>query len=106
MLQNRPGFVLFYPLGHHIHYVVHDRSTKFQIKVGLHTLFRHGFGNALRVTTLELSGQQIPKPPLQQRRDSSHEEEPNPPTGRPETTSGSLTDGALEQIGKINLEAK
>ena len=36
--------------------VMHDSSSELQVEVTLYSLFGDGFGHALRVSTLELSG--------------------------------------------------
>lgn len=54
------------------------------------TLLGDGLGNALGLATLKLSCQQIAKPTLQQRHNSSEEEEPNPPHGSPEPYTWTL----------------
>ena len=41
------------------------RSPQLQVVVTLHPLFGDGLGHTLGVPTLELSGQQVPQPPLQ-----------------------------------------
>lgn len=50
--------------------------------------------------TFKLPGQQISKPPLQQRSDSSHEEEPHSPARGPEATTWTLANRTL--INKNN----
>lgn len=51
--------------------------------------------------TLKLPGQQIPQPPLQQRSDAPHEEQPNSPTSSPESTAGAFAHWTLnKQIQK------
>lgn len=38
MLQDGPGLVLLDTLGHHIHYVVHNRRSQLQVEVRLDSL--------------------------------------------------------------------
>ena len=76
---------------------MHDGGSELEIEVTLDSLFGDGFGDALRVTTLELTRQQIAQPSLQQRRDAAHEEQPHAPTGRPKTAAGAFADGTLEE---------
>ena len=70
---------------------MHDRSSQLQIKVGFHTLLRDRRGCTLRVSTLELSSQQISEPSFKQWDHSSHEEQPYSPSRCPETDSWSFS---------------
>ena len=69
----------------------------------------------LGVTTFELPSEQVTEPSLEERNDTSEEEEPNSPTRSPETDTRTFTDGSsvessvdLQQsrISKIVFETK
>ena len=90
MLQNGLGLVLLNTLGHHVEYVVHDGSAQLQIVMRLDALLGDRFGDAFRVTSLELTREQIAKPTLEQWRDATQEEQPDAPAGRPKSTAGSF----------------
>jgi hypothetical protein len=97
VLQDGPGLVLLDSFRHHVEDVVHDGGAKFQIEVGLHSLLRHRLGHALRVAALELPGEKVPEPPLEQRRHAAQEKEPNSPARRPKAAAGALADGSLRK---------
>lgn len=59
----------------------------------LNSLLGDVLSMALGVPPLELSRQQVAKPPLEQRHDASQEEEPDPPGGGPEAHTGPLPNG-------------
>ena len=90
MLQNRPRLVLLDALRHHVNDIVHHGGAQLQIKVGLDALLGDGLGDALAVAALKLSAEQVAQPALQQRRHAAHEEEPDPPAGRPEAAARPL----------------
>lgn len=92
MLQDCLGLVGLDTLGHHVQNIMHDGSTQLEIVVGLDTLLGHCLGNALGVTTLEMSCQQVSEPALQQWYDTAQEEQPHSPARSPESTSWSLSD--------------
>ena len=92
MLQNGLRLVLLDRLRHHVQNIVHNGSAQFEIIVRFDTLLRNGLRDALAVATFELTGQQVTKPMLEQRYDTTHEEYPNTPSWRPETTTGTLAD--------------
>ena len=91
MLQDGTGLVLFDTFGHHIENIVHDGRSELQIKVGLDTLLRHSFGDALRVATFELTGQQVAQPAFKQRGDAAQEKEPHAPSWSPNAASRTLS---------------
>lgn len=62
MLQDRLRLVLLNRLGHHVQDVVHNCRAELEIKVRFNALLRDRLGDSLRVTALELTGEQIPKP--------------------------------------------
>lgn len=78
---------------------VHEsyRSSKFQIKMAFHSLFGDSLGNSFGMSTFKLSGKKVTKPSFQQWGDSSHEEEPYPPSWSPESTSRTLPHWALDR---------
>lgn len=80
-------------LGHHVEDVVHDRGPELEIEVALHALLGDGLGDALGVAALELPGEQVAQPPLEQRHDAAEEEEPHAPGRRPDAAAGTLADG-------------
>jgi len=92
-LQDGLRLVLLDSLGHHIENVVHDSCSKFEIEVRFDTLFRNRLCNSLRVTTFELTSEQVTEPSLEERNDTTEEEEPNSPSRRPETDTRTFTDG-------------
>ena len=71
-------------------------GTKLQIVVTLDSLFRHRLSDALGVSTLELAGEQVAEPALQQRRHAAHEKEPHTPARRPEATARTLAHRTLQ----------
>lgn len=46
----------------------------------------------LRIATLELTSEQVAEPSLEERDDTTEEEEPNAPSGSPETNTRTFTD--------------
>ncbi len=72
------------------------RRPELQIEVRLDALLGDGLGDALGVAPLELAGEQVPEPALQQRGDAAHEEEPDPPPRGPEPAAGTFTHGTLQ----------
>ena len=94
MLQHCVDFALLDTFRHHVHEIGHDGSTQLEIEVRFDTLLGDSLGHTLRVTTFELSAQQVTKPSLQQWNDTTKEEEPHAPRRRPETTSWTLADRA------------
>ncbi|RNA42796.1 hypothetical protein BpHYR1_029175 [Brachionus plicatilis] len=81
MLQYGLCLVLFDSLGHHVQYVVHDGDAQLQIVVRLDSLFGDRFGDALGVSALELTREQIAQPSFEQR---------DAPPRRPKAAAGSL----------------
>ena len=65
VLQNRLRLVLLDRLRHHVQNIVHDRGTELKIVVRLDTLLRHRLRDTLRVTALELTGEQVAEPALE-----------------------------------------
>lgn len=92
MLQDRLRLVLLDSLGHHVEDVVHDSGTKFEIEVRFDTLLRNRLCDSLRVTTFELTSEQIAEPSLEERNDTAKEEEPDAPSGSPESDTRTFTD--------------
>lgn len=68
----------------------------------LYPLFGDRFCHALGVSSLKLSGEEIPKPALQEGGDAPHEEEPHPPAWRPESAAWTLTHRTLGGTGTAN----
>ena len=93
VLHDGLGLVLTNRLGHHVEDITHDGSTQLQVEVRLDTLLGDRLGDSLRVSSLELSGQQVVEPSLEQGNDTSHEEQPDPPSWRPEPDTGTLSNG-------------
>jgi hypothetical protein len=71
---------------------VHDSRTEFQVVVRLDTLLGDRLGNTFAVTTFKLTGEEISEPPLKERDDAAHEEQPHSPTGSPKTATRTLSD--------------
>jgi len=94
MLQNRLRLVLLDRLGHHVQDVVHHRGTQLQVVVRFDTLLRDSLGDTLAVSTFELTREKIAKPSFEKRDNSTHEEQPDTPTGSPEPTTWAFTDRA------------
>ena len=59
--------------------------------MGLNTLLGDGLGNTLRITSLELTRQQVTKPAFQKWYNTAHEEKPDAPARSPETDTRTLT---------------
>ena len=72
---------------------MHDSSTKLEVVMGLDTLFGDGLGDALRITSLELAREEISKPAFKKWHDTTHEEQPDAPTGSPEANPRTLANG-------------
>ena len=66
----------------------------------LDSLLGHRLGHALRVSALELSGQEVSEPTFEQWGDSAHEEEPDAPPRGPESAPWSFSDRSLKKIIK------
>lgn len=94
VLHDRLGLVLPDRFGHHVEDIAHDGGTQFEIEVRLDTLLGDGLGDSLRVSPFKLPGQQVVQPSFEQGDDTSHEEQPDPPSRRPETDTGSLSNGS------------
>mmetsp|Transcript_29770 Transcript_29770/g.62392 ORF Transcript_29770/g.62392 Transcript_29770/m.62392 type:complete len:390 (-) Transcript_29770:1623-2792(-) len=92
MLQDGLRLVLLHALGHHVQNVMHHRSAQLQIVVALDALLGHSLGNTLGVAAFELTGQEVAEPPFQKRHNTTQEEEPHSPTGRPESATRALAD--------------
>ena len=105
MLKNGPGLVLLDWLRHHVTNVHHDRSTKLKIVVRLNPLLGDSLGYAFWMASLELPREEISQPPFQEGSDSSHEKQPNPPAGSPDTASGTLANWSLKNDKIINIDA-
>lgn len=93
MLQDRLRLVLLDALGHHVEDVVHDGGAELEVEVRLDALLGDRLGDALGVPALELTGEQVAEPALEQRDDAAQEEEPDAPARRPEADTGALADG-------------
>lgn len=93
MLQNCLRLVLLDRLWHHVKDIVHNRGAKLQVIVRLDTLLGDSLSYALRVTSLELTSQKVPKPTLKKRHNPTHKEEPDSPARSPEADSGALSNG-------------
>ena len=61
--------------------------------MGLDSLLGDSLGDALRITSLELAREEIPKPTFKKWHDTTHEEQPDAPTGSPEADTRTLTNG-------------
>lgn len=70
VLEDRLGLVLLDRFGHHVEDVVHDGRPKLEVKVGLDPLLGNRLGDALGVTALELPGEQVVEPALEQGNDT------------------------------------
>ena len=92
MLQDRLRLVLLDALGHHVEDVVHDGGAELEVEVRLDALLGDRLGDALGVPALELTGEQVAEPALEQRDDAAQEEEPDTPARRPEADAGPLAD--------------
>ena len=96
MLQNGPGLVLLDALWHHVQDVMHHGCSQLQIEVGLDPLLGDRFGDALGMSSLELTRQKVSEPSLQKRGHTAHEKEPNSPAWCPKSTPGAFSDGSLK----------
>lgn len=90
MLQDGLALIGLDPLGHHIDDIVHDRRAQFEIVMGLNALLRNRLGNTLRVSSLEMSREQVSEPSLEQRHNTTHEEEPHAPPRCPNPDTRAL----------------
>jgi hypothetical protein len=61
--------------------------------MGLNTLLSDGLRDALRITSLELTRQEVAEPTFKQGHNATHEEKPDAPAGSPETYTRALTNG-------------
>ncbi|RUP50906.1 hypothetical protein BC936DRAFT_137166 [Jimgerdemannia flammicorona] len=94
MLQDGFALVRLNPLGHHIDDIVHDGGAELEVIVGLDALLGDGLCDTFGVTTLEMTGEQVAEPALQERHNTAHEEEPYAPPGCPDTHARALADRA------------
>lgn len=62
MLHDGSVFIRFDAFRHHVADAHHDGETEFEIEVGFVTLFRDLFRSSFRVTTFELTREQIAEP--------------------------------------------
>ena len=105
MLENGPSLVLFDSLWHHVQNVVHHRSSQLQVEMTLHSLLGDRLGHAFRVSTFELSREEVSEPALKERDHAPQEEEPHPPSWGPNSDPWSLSHGtSVETIGDHMLE--
>ena len=70
-------------------------SSEFEIVVTLNSLFSDCFSDPLTVSSLELSSQQVTQPSLQQRDNTTQEEEPYSPAWSPDSASWTLSNWTL-----------
>jgi hypothetical protein len=61
--------------------------------MGLDTLFGDSLSDAFRITSLELAREEITKPAFKKWHDTTHEEQPDAPTGSPEADTRTFTNG-------------
>jgi hypothetical protein len=92
MLKDGSRLGGFNSLGHHVQDIMHNGRSELELVIGLNALLRHRLGNALVVTSLEMTREKVSKPPLEQRDDSTKEKEPHSPAGSPETATRTFTD--------------
>lgn len=105
VLQNGLGLVLLDALRHHVEDVVHDGGTELEIEVRVDPLLRDRLGDSLRITTFELTREEVAEPALEERDDTAKEEEPDTPARRPETDTGTLSDGTGVEA-RVDLRGK
>lgn len=72
---------------------MHDSSSKLKVVMGLDTLLGDGFGDALRITSLELAREKITKPAFKKWYNTTHKEKPDAPTRSPEADTRTLANG-------------
>lgn len=72
---------------------MHDSSSKLEVIMGLDTLLSDGLGDALRITALELAREKITEPTFKKWDNTTHEEEPDAPTGSPKADTRTFTNG-------------
>ena len=70
-------------------------SSELEIVVTLNSLFSDCFSDPLTVSPLELSSQQVTQPSLQQRDNTTQEEEPYSPAWSPDSASWTLSNWTL-----------
>jgi hypothetical protein len=99
VLKDRLRLVLLDPLGHHIEDIVHNGRTKLEVEVRVNPLLRNCLRDTLRVTSLELTREEVTEPAFEEGNDTAEEEEPDAPSGSPETDTGTLTDGTGVEAG-------
>ena len=61
--------------------------------MGLDTLLGDSLGDALRIASLELASEEITKPAFKKWHNTTHEEQPDAPTGSPEADTRTLSNG-------------
>ena len=91
VLQDRARLVHLDALWHHVDDVVHHGRAQLDVEVALNTLLRHVLGDSRGVSPLELPGEKVAEPALEQGDNASKEEEPHAPARGPETDSGTLS---------------
>lgn len=106
VLQNSSCFVLLNAFRHHIHYIVHDRSAQFQVKVRFNSLFCDCFSHSFGMASLELTREEVAEPSFQQRRNASHKKQPHTPTGCPEAATRSFAHRSLQKSMNNNNNNK
>ena len=75
--------------------------SQLQVKVAFHSLLSDSLGDTFGMRTFELPRQEISQPALQQRSDSSHQEQPDPPTGGPYPTTWTFTNRSLKYSAQL-----
>lgn len=85
MLKDGARFVGTDSLRHHVEYVVHHGRTELQIIRTLHTLLGNGLCDSFRLSSFELSREQVAEPAFEKRDDAAEEEDPNTPARSPES---------------------
>ena len=93
VLEDGARLVRLDALRHHVEDVVHHRRAQLEVKVGLDALLRYRFGDALGVPALKLSREQVSEPTLEERHNTTQEEEPHAPARCPEATPRALAHG-------------
>ncbi|RUS16871.1 hypothetical protein BC937DRAFT_90706 [Endogone sp. FLAS-F59071] len=90
MLQDGLALIGLDPLRHHIDNIVHDRRAQLEIVMRLDALLRNRLGDTLRVSSFEMSREQVSEPSLEQRHNAAHEKEPHAPPRRPNPNARAL----------------
>jgi hypothetical protein len=72
---------------------MHDSSSKLEVVMGLDTLLGDGLGDALRITSLKLAREEISKPAFKKWHDTTHEKQPDAPTGSPKADARTFANG-------------